>query len=73
MDGKGLVQPIVPETLNEEDYGKAFPESGNSNLMWSRIKSEEDYKVRIHHDSKTLATDNVFIEISAKGRDCWLA
>ncbi|KAF8334817.1 hypothetical protein F5887DRAFT_990123 [Amanita rubescens] len=47
MDGKGLVQPIVPETLNEEDYGKAFPESGSSHLMWSRIQSEKDYMTSV--------------------------
>ncbi|KAF8329889.1 hypothetical protein F5887DRAFT_1003321 [Amanita rubescens] len=48
MDGKGLVQPIFPETLNEEDYGKAFPESGSSHLMWSRIQSEKDYMTSVH-------------------------
>jgi len=70
MDGKGFVRPIVPETLDEKDYGTIFPQ--RKEMTWSRIQSQEDYKVQVHHDSKTL-TDKVFIEISGKGRVCWLA
>ena len=49
MNGKGSIRPIVPETLDEKGYGNAF----QSEKLWYRIHSRNQYKVRVHHDSNT--------------------